>query len=76
MIQICIQLDDSTVKMLEFTAARNNTSVSEWIKDRIHKELKFEWPDHYFSLFGVLGEEDLSEPMEIPFKHDIQREEL
>jgi hypothetical protein len=76
MTQICIQLDDSILKALEATAARNNTSVSEWIKDRIHQELKPEWPDNYFSLFGVLDEDDLLEPTEIPFKHEAKREEL
>jgi len=76
MTQICIQVDDSLLKALEFTAARNNTSVPAWIKDRIGQELKSQWPEDYFSLFGVLDENDLSEPEEIPFKYESQRETL
>ncbi len=76
MTQISIQLDESTLKALESTAERNNTSVSDWIKDRICQELKQEWPENYFSLFGVLDEEDLSEPPEIPFEQEAKREEL
>jgi hypothetical protein len=40
------------------------------------KELKHEWPENYFSLFGSLDEEDLVEPPEIPFEYDSKRENL
>ncbi len=76
MTQISIQLDASTLKMLESTAARSHTSVKEWIKDRIYRGLKQEWPEDYFSLFGSLDEEDLYEPSEIPFSYESSREEL
>jgi hypothetical protein len=76
MTQINIQLDESTLKALESTAAKNNTSVSEWIKERIHLELKQEWPENYFSLFGVLDDDDLHEPPEIPFENEAKREVL
>ncbi len=76
MAQISIQLDASTLKTLEMTAAKNRTSVSKWIKDRIRIGLKQEWPENYFSLFGLLDEEDLVEPPEIPFEYEAQREHL
>ncbi|MCX6581540.1 MAG: hypothetical protein NT166_15305 [Candidatus Aminicenantes bacterium] len=76
MSQISIQLDASTIKMLESTAARSHTSVTEWIKDRIYRSLKQEWPENYFSLFGALDEDDLHEPPEIPFSYESIREEL
>ncbi len=64
MTQISIQVD------------ANNTSVSKWIEDRVHRELKQEWPENYFSLFGILDEGDLVEPSEIPFIHEGKRESL
>jgi len=76
MTEISIQLDENILRALESTAAKNNTSVSEWIKDRIYRELKQEWPENYFSLFGVLDENDLHEPPEIPFEHETKREAL
>ena len=76
MTQISIQLDESTYKALEITAAKSHTSVSKWIEDRIHHELKQEWPKNYFSLFDSLDEDDLSEPPEIPYKYETKREDL
>jgi hypothetical protein len=76
MAQISIQLNESTLKALEITASKNHTSVSKWIEDRIHHELKQEWPENYFSLFGSLDEDDLSEPPEIPYKYETNREDL
>ena len=76
MTQISIQLDSNTLKALEKTAARNHTSVSKWIKDRIRLGLKQEWPANYFSIFGSLDENDLFEPPEIPFEHEAKREHL
>jgi len=76
MSQISIQLDASTIKMLESTAARSHTSVKQWIKDRIYRGLKQEWPEDYFSLFGSLDEEDLCQPPEIPFSYESSRVEL
>jgi len=67
MAQVSIQLDVNTLRALETTAARNRTSVSKWIKDRIRIGLKQEWPENYFSLFGSLDEEDLVEPPEIEY---------
>lgn len=69
MTQISIQLDANTLKILKSTAKRNHTSVSEWIKARIYRGLKQEWPEDYFSLFGSLDEDDLCEPPEIPFAY-------
>jgi hypothetical protein len=76
MAQISIQVDANTLKALEMTAARNRTSVSKWIKDRIRLGLRQEWPENYFSLFGSLDEDDLIEPPEIPFEYEAQREHL
>ncbi|HLP57552.1 MAG TPA: hypothetical protein VK186_01925 [Candidatus Deferrimicrobium sp.] len=76
MTQISIQLDASTIKKLESTAAKNRKSVTEWIKDRIYLGLKQDWPEDYFALFGSLDEDDLSEPPDIPFSYESSREEL
>lgn len=76
MAQISVQVDASTLKTLEITAAKSHTTVSKWIEDRIHHELKQEWPKDYFSLFGSLDEDDLSESPEIPFKYETKREDL
>ena len=74
MAQISIQVDARTLKELEITAAKRYTTISKWIEDRIHYELKRKWPENYFSLFGSLDEDDLSEPPEISFRHDAGRE--
>lgn len=76
MPQVSIQFDPGTFKVLEMLAAKRHTSISKWIKESIQKEIKQEWPESYFSLFGILGEDDLAEPPEIPFNYDSQREEL
>lgn len=76
MAQISFQLDARTLKAVEMTAARNHTSVSKWIRDRIRIGLKQEWPENYFSLFGSLEEDDLTEPPEVPFEYEAQREHL
>jgi hypothetical protein len=76
MPQISIKLDASTLKTLETVAAKRHTSVSNWIKERIHVGLKQEWPENYFSLFGILDEDDLSEPAKIPFEYNSHREQL
>ena len=33
-----------------------------------------DWPEDYFSLFGSLDEDDLSEPPEIRFSYESRRE--
>ncbi|MCU0285619.1 MAG: hypothetical protein MUF15_04390 [Acidobacteria bacterium] len=76
MTQISIQLDDGTLKMLKSTAKRSHTTVTDWIKDRIYRGLKQEWPEDYFSIFGSLDEDDLCEPLEIPLSFQSSREEL
>lgn len=76
MPQINIQLDKGTLKALERTAAKSHTTISKWIKNHIKLELEKEWPEDYFSLFGVLDEEDLFEPPEIPFEFETNRERL
>lgn len=76
MAQISIQVDARTLKALEITAAKRHTTISKWIEERIHYELKQKWPENYFSLFGSLDEDDLYEPPEIPFKHETTRENL
>lgn len=76
MAQITIQLDADTLKVLESEAAKNHLSVSKWIKKRILRGLKNDWPEDYFSLFGSLDEDDLVEPQEIPSKYETGRENL
>ena len=76
MTQVTIRFDDSTFKALETAAVQSHTTVSKWIEKRIIQELKFEWPENYFSLFGSLDDDDLVEPPEIPFKYDSKRENL
>ena len=76
MAEICIQLDTTTLDALKTTAAKSHTSVSSWIENRIRTGLKQDWPEGYFSLFGSLDEEDLVEPVDIPFNYDSQREDI
>lgn len=71
MAQISIQLVPSTMKAPELTAARNNTSLSNWIKDRIRIGLKEEWTEYYFSIFCSLDEDDLTKPPEVPFEYEV-----
>lgn len=76
MAEISIQLDETTLKALEARAARRHLTVAGWIKERINAEIKKEWPENYFSVFGSLSDCDLEEPAEIPPNYDAKRESL
>ncbi len=78
MAQITIEVDSATFNKLKRYATKNHTSISAWIKSRILKVkgLKKEWPEDYFSVFGAINDEDLVEPIEIPFEYDSKRENL
>lgn len=76
MTLITIHLEDSTFKAVETAAVQSRTSVPEWVEKCILQELKHNWPENYFSLFGSLDEDDLVEPSEIPIDYDSKRERL
>lgn len=58
MAQLSLYFDEPTLKLLEKAAKANNLSVSKWVKSKVLRSLKEEWPDNYFALFGAI--DDLS----------------
>ncbi len=79
-MQITIDIDAKTLNAWQAGARRNRLSLSKWLKKNVptdlETELKEEWPENYFSLFGVLEDDDIQEPAEIPFSEDTIRESL
>lgn len=54
MAQLSLYFDEPTLKLLEKAAKANNLSVSKWVKSKVLRSLKEEWPDNYFALFGAI----------------------
>lgn len=76
MAQLTIYLDDESIRRIEGAAAREQSSVSGWVKKRLIQSLEEQWPADYFELFGALGEDDLHRPSETGFPVDARRESL
>jgi hypothetical protein len=54
MPQISLDLDEDTLKKFEKRAKQDNTSISEWVEERIKKSISDEYPKGFFDLFGSL----------------------
>lgn len=76
MAQLTIYLDDESIRRIEGAAARENSSVSGWVKRRLIQSLDDQWPQGYFDLFGSLSSTDLEEPSELNPADDVPREAL
>ena len=76
MAQLTVYIDDETRRRIELAARRANTSVSQWVKERLSSALETEWPRGYFDLFGALKDADLERPAQPGSAEDVDRELL
>jgi hypothetical protein len=76
MAQMTLYLDEDTRRRVEEAAAREQVSVSRWVKDRLKRALDAHWPPGYFELLGSLSEGDLERPGELAPGGDSPREPL
>ena len=76
MAQLTIYLDDESIHKISEAAARENSSVSRWVKSRLLTALETQWPSGYFDVFGSLLDADLERPNQPDTNRDAHRESL
>ena len=74
MAQLTVYIDDETRRKIEIAAKRADTSVSQWVKERLSSALETEWPDGYFELLGSLKGVSLERPPQLRSEEDVTRE--
>jgi len=74
MAQLTVYIDDETRKKIEVAAKRENTSVSQWVKERLSSALETEWPNGYFDLLGALKGVNIERPPQLRSDDDVTRE--
>ena len=76
MAQLTVYIDNATRQRIEAAARQANTSVSQWVKQKLTNALTHDWPGGYFDLFGSLAEERLERPSQPESGGDAPREAL
>ena len=76
MAQLTVYIDDETRQRIEVAARQAETSVSQWVKERLSTALDTEWPKGYFDLFGSLRRVDFESPPVPRPEDDATRESL
>lgn len=76
MAQLTIYIDEDSIKRIETAAARENSSVSGWVKKRLLQSLEDTWPKEFLAVLGALSESDLQRPVEPETASDAPREPL
>ena len=76
MAQLTVYIDDTTRRQIEAAARQANTSVSQWVKQKLTNALTHDWPVGYFDLFGSLAQERLERPTQPGPGGDVPREKL
>lgn len=74
--QLTIYLDDSSLRRVKSAARRERRSVSQWVKERLVRQLDHVWPDGYFELMGSLADEAFERPAQPAVTADSKREQL
>jgi len=74
--QITIYMDEETIKKIERAATKEHDSISKWIKKRLVKFLKNEWPEGYFDLFGSIKDDAFKRPSQPDWGRDRKRPSL
>jgi plasmid stability protein len=74
MAQLTVYIDDDTRKRIEVAARRANTSVSQWVKERLSSALETEWPNRYFELLGALKGVNIERAPQLRPEDDVNRE--
>jgi hypothetical protein len=76
MAQLTVYIDEETRRKIEIAARRAETSVSQWVKQRLASALETEWPEGYFELLGSLKGVDIVRPAQPRPEDDVTREPI
>ena len=76
MSQLTLYLDDATRARIERAARRADTSVSQWVKERLVEALERTWPSDYAALFGALADSDIARPRQPSLSNDLPRKRI
>jgi hypothetical protein len=76
MPQVSLYIDKETLGKIEELAQKSHTSISKWVGNNLKKLIKDDYPEDFFSLFGVLDDDSFNRPSEIAFHADSTREEI
>jgi hypothetical protein len=76
MPQISLEFDQLTLEKIEKVAQQDNISISAWVRNKIEKNLKTDYHEDFFNLFGAIKDDTLIEPDEINSQYDLPTEQL
>jgi hypothetical protein len=76
MPQISLYIDEKTLKKVENAAHRQHVSISKWVAEQIKAKVEPTYPTSYESLFGSINDSSFSEPPDVAFLSDTERERL
>ena len=76
MPQISLYTDESTLKKVEYAAARQHKSLSKWVIDQIKPKIEAIYPTDFENLFGSINDSTFTRPEELSFEYDAKREIL
>ena len=74
MAQLTVYIDEETRRGIEEAARNAGMSVSRWVKERLSRELRGQWPERYFEVLGSLEDDDLERPAQPDPADDAPRE--
>ena len=76
MPQISLYIDESTLRKVEYAAARQHKSLSKWVIDQIKPKIEAIYPTDFENLFGSISDSTFARPEELSFEYDAKREIL
>ena len=76
MAQITIYVDERTRRRIARAAKAAKVSVSTWVREKLAKAVRDDWPPGYFDLLGSLRDAPLEPPPELDFRDDARRARL
>ena len=72
MPQLHCYVPDVIADQLQHKAEQSHTSVSKYLADLIKKDLKTQWPDDFFELFGAWEGEPLTRAEQGEFEQRME----
>lgn len=76
MPQISLYIEEDILKKVEMAAKLENKSISKWVASQIRSNLRNQYPEDFFKLFGSITDKSFVEPREIDFDKDVGKEKL
>jgi hypothetical protein len=76
MPQISLYVDETTLKKVEYAAARQHKSLSKWVIDQIKPKIDPIYPTDFEKLFGSINDSTFTRSEELSFNNDVRRETL